>query len=124
MGNRCGTRCYHDLGHAPPCADAPSAPLLSREPLVRLFSAMANWVASVLMTEHRAPELEWSLRFEKPRWRLSLVVDGETVFSEMSSHVGQLAIDAERTFRDWSDEDDRKRNEARLEASVTEMRGS
>jgi hypothetical protein len=96
---------------------------LSREPLAMLFSCMANWVSAVLMSGPRQPELTWVLRFvpTAKRWRLFIVVDGEEVFEGLSSHVGQLAIDAERAFRLWADEEDRKENEARLEASVTDL---
>jgi hypothetical protein len=91
------------------------------DPLVSLFSAIANWAAAVLMSEHHEPELLWQMTLDGRRWRLTILVNGETVFAESSWNTWQLARDAERTFRAWADERDRKENEAKLEASTTEL---
>lgn len=94
----------------------------STEPLVSLFSALANWRAAEQMSG-RAPRISWTLHDDPPaRWLLSIAIDDQTVFLRSSSHVWQLAIDAERAFRSWTDERDRKENEALLGASAKDGR--
>jgi hypothetical protein len=87
------------------------------EPLARLLSALGNWAAAVAMSSGHHPEITWTLRLLGTKWRLIIVVDGARVFDRESSNTFQLPIDAERDFRSWADESDRKENEAKLDAS-------
>jgi hypothetical protein len=95
---------------------------LRPDPLVALFSRLANWRAAVLMTDDRRPDVQWLTQaVGEKHWRVFISVDGESVFDMASSHAWQLAVDAERAFRTWADNRDRKENEAKLDASVKDL---
>jgi hypothetical protein len=92
------------------------------EPFARLFSTLANWSAALMMSSDRVPEIDWGLKLQPDRrWRLRIVVDGDEVFAQGSTFVWQLLVDGERAFRAWADDRDQKENEARLDATLSEM---
>lgn len=91
-------------------------------PLVRLFVALSAWLEAVTRSTGREPEIHWAMRRLPGRWRLIVIIDSDEVFCGESSNDHSLACEAERAFRRWEDERSRKENEARLLASVTDMR--
>jgi hypothetical protein len=78
--------------------------VMHHDPLAMLFSVLGNWCCAEMLSGQPRPDVEWCMKTDGHKaWRLRIAVNGVSVFDDVSTYAGQLAIDAERAFRKWVD---------------------